>query len=558
MTNLDTVFQGLNVIEELPKKGIKLSYLIKEFVPKHGGRAAFQGQSNFAVVKKIMIPATEICKTSYCDMIDQEESKTNGGNKNEQSIKKNLSCNGKNVGEPEVFISHSSTLLFLDTLDALENHFEENLDVIIWFGVFSINHHKASTQISESLKTSLRDAIETIGHTVIVLSPSHNPTPYSRAWCVLEAYYTLKSRSRFEITMSKSEQQGFIDSAILNPNEIIETSMFREINSEKSTSFLKEDQDFIHGIIQQEIGCLKLNAILLAHLRKWATEIAKKEILLNLDERRRSSLLNLLGELHRAQDNHEAAQPLLEEALELNRALLGPSHPTTLIALKSLGKLHVEQGNYVAAQPLYEEVLEMSEIVNGPDHPHTLVYMNCLAGILDKQGNYIAAQPMHEKLLEKSKSIFGPLHPDTLRYLNNLGLVLFNRGNYDAALPLYNEVLEKRKNVLGSPHPDTLVTMINLGVLHEDQGNYDEALQLYSECLEKSKAVLGPDHPDTLTCMIGLGLFHFKQDNLEAALQILQICAEKCKDILGSNHPDTISLLGWIYMIQLRYHSEIH
>lgn len=98
-----------------------------------------------------------------------------------------------NMGTPQVFISHAWKYLFLETLEALKNHFKDDLDVFaIWFDLFAINQqHIASDLPSEWLRIFFKDAIKSFGHAVMVLSPWDNPIPYTRAcWCVLKAFYT--------------------------------------------------------------------------------------------------------------------------------------------------------------------------------------------------------------------------------------------------------------------------------------------------------------------------------------------------------------------------------
>ena len=62
-----------------------------------------------------------------------------------------------------------------------------------------------------------------------------------------------------------------------------------------------------------------------------------------------SSLANL-AELYRSQGRYGEAEPLLKQALQLNREVLGERHPSTLISLNNLALLYVSQGRYGEAE----------------------------------------------------------------------------------------------------------------------------------------------------------------------------------------------------------------
>ena len=82
-----------------------------------------------------------------------------------------------------MFISHAWKYQFLDVLDALQNYFEPEPDIIIWFDVFSVNQH-ADTEVdldfdwwSHSFKSAIRD----FGRTVMVLAPWEGGQHHHRA-----------------------------------------------------------------------------------------------------------------------------------------------------------------------------------------------------------------------------------------------------------------------------------------------------------------------------------------------------------------------------------------
>jgi tetratricopeptide (TPR) repeat protein len=573
----------LSHLESFSKQGISLSYLINEFVENCGGSEALKGLSTTEVCNTFVKPATETCLSSYCDMLlDQQKQKSDHDNANNSK---------ETVSRATVFISHAWKYEFLHVLDALEDHFKDEPGTIIWFDLFSNNQHKASDLPHEWWQTVFKSAIKDFGHTVMVMSPWNDPIPYTRAWCIFEAYCTVITESRFEIAMSAKEHDDFLKNTISDPEGTINT-MLGKINAENSTSFLPEDKDHIFEVILKKVGFSKINSLVFEQLRQWVIGVAQKELEMNHDEKRRPRLLRMLGRLYQGQGKYQASQPLLEEALEKCKATLRNDHPDTLVSINDLAGLYQDQGNYNDAEPLYLECLEKYKATLGYDHPDTitsmnnlallyqkqrkyndaeplyveclekrkttlgddypgtLVSMNNLATLYQKQGNYNDAEPLFLKCLEKRKASLGADHPNTLSSMNNLALLYRTPGKYNNAEALYVECLEKYKVTLGDDHPSTLVSINNLASLYQDQGNYNDAEPLYVECLEKYKATLGDDHPNTLVSISNLASMYYDQGKYNDALPLIVECVEKCKASLGPDHPDNLDFIKSLSLVR--------
>ena len=85
-----------------PKLGLKLSYLLTDFISLCGGRAALEGKTTTDVNLQFQKKITESSKLSFCDHLNQHQS-----------------TNHPAVDLATVFISHAWKYLFLDVMDAL-------------------------------------------------------------------------------------------------------------------------------------------------------------------------------------------------------------------------------------------------------------------------------------------------------------------------------------------------------------------------------------------------------------------------------------------------------
>jgi len=353
--------------------------------------------------------------------------------------------NSTAIGTATIFISHAWECNFLDTISALEIHFKDAPDTIIWFDLFSYNqHHKATSLPYEWWSTAVKSAIAQFGHTVMVMAPWNNPIPYTRAWCIFQAYCTAATGSKFEIALSATEQKQFFQDIKSDPERSI-NAMLAEVNAEKSECGKPEDRTKIFRAIESSVGFVKINAMLFEQYHVWFLEMGNQN-------------------------------------LEKQKEVFGPFHPNTLTSMNNLAVLYESQGKYDDAEPLFMECLEKTKRALGPDHPDTLASMNNLARLYESQGKYDDAEPLYVECFEKAKRARGPDHPNTLASMNNLAALYRCQGKYDDAEPLCVECLEKKKTPLGGPdHPSTLASMNNLAGLYKSQGKYDDAEPLHVE-----------------------------------------------------------------------------
>ena len=508
-----------------PKNGIKLSYLLNEFVEECGGRGALIGKTTEDFNKEFAKPLTKDYELSYCDMILEK-------------AKKNDELDGI-VQPATVFISHAWKYEFLHVLDALEDHFQDEPDKIVWFDIVSNNQHKATDLEYGWWATTFKDAIKQLGHTVMVMAPWNDPIPYKRAWCIFEAYCTNITGAKFEIAMSSKEQKAFIEQCKYDSTGPI-CQMLSDVDAEKSDAYNPDDKERIHTVIREEIGFAGLNSMLFEQLREWVIAVGLKELKLSEeDSEEQMAFMNMVGTLYRDQGKYDLAEPLYEESFSKHEKKLGSDHSSTLESMNNLATLYRIQGKYDLAEPLHKNCLSKREIILGPDHPDTLKCINSLATLYRIQGKYDVAEPLHKKCLSKREIILGPDHPDTLKCINSLAILYRNQGKYTLAETFYKDCLSKRETILGLDHPKTLKCMNSLAILYRNQGNYELAEKLLKKCLSKRETTLGSDHPDTLNTMHNLALLYFHQGNHELAEVLFKKCLSKRETIFGPDHAYT-------------------
>jgi len=147
---------------DFPKLGVKLYQGIHDFYDRCGSKEDLEGLTTTQVCDLFIKPQTESYQSSYCKMLESQHHPA--------------------IGIATVFISHAWKYRFLDVICALEYHFRDQPDIIIWFDLFSNNQHNTNEFDFDWWCNTFKSAIQQFGHTVMVLAPWSDPIPLTRGW----------------------------------------------------------------------------------------------------------------------------------------------------------------------------------------------------------------------------------------------------------------------------------------------------------------------------------------------------------------------------------------
>ena len=80
------------------------------------------------------------------------------------------------------------------------------------------------------------------------------------------------------------------------------------------------------------------------------------------------------------------AEGLYRQALEIDRATIGETHPSYAIDLNNLAGVLAAQGKFEAAEPLYQQAIGIIDSALGPDHPTTVTIKANYAAMQAERG----------------------------------------------------------------------------------------------------------------------------------------------------------------------------
>lgn len=72
-----------------------------------------------------------------------------------------------------------------------------------------------------------------------------------------------------------------------------------------------------------------------------------------------------------------------------------------------------EEGRFTKSEKLFRKTIEIQRRVLGPEHPDTLLSMSNLVSTLEGENDYGEAERLSRDALQIQRRVLGPEHPDT-------------------------------------------------------------------------------------------------------------------------------------------------
>jgi eukaryotic-like serine/threonine-protein kinase len=234
------------------------------------------------------------------------------------------------------------------------------------------------------------------------------------------------------------------------------------------------------------------------------------------------------------------AQALLERALEIQRRVLGPEHPDTLLSSRILASVLENEGHHDEAEKMKRQTLAIDRRVLGPDNDETLRCMSSLTTTLRGKGDYAEAEKLDREIFEAQRRVLGPENRYTLLSMSNLAADLTQQGLYAEAEKPERDALDMQRRILGLEDIYTQATMNDLASVLIGEGHYAEAEKLEREVFDIQRRVLGPEHPRTLDTMSRLTNALLHAGHYAEAEKLAADLVNIDQRVLGPEHPSTL------------------
>jgi eukaryotic-like serine/threonine-protein kinase len=290
----------------------------------------------------------------------------------------------------------------------------------------------------------------------------------------------------------------------------------------------------------------------------------------------RARLLDTIGDVYRSMGLYEPGRPLLVEALETRRKLLGPDDPAVAEtlqhlatldrlagrsadaeaplreavrileksgqtlerarALMALANVESDRSRFAEAERLLLEVVAIREQAV-PDSSDLAATLNNLGNLYHEMGRLDDAARVHERSLAIKEKVDGPDHYFLSQSLSNLANVYTKQGRYDLAESMHRRALAIKRNALEANHPEIGVSEHNLGDLAFHRGHLEAAEAQYVKAREIWAKTFPPGHPYLAFTDQGLANVYREMGRAAESRTLYERALASFRSHYGPDHP---------------------
>ena len=210
-----------------------------------------------------------------------------------------------------------------------------------------------------------------------------------------------------------------------------------------------------------------------------------------------STLKRVLGEVYYGIGNIDAADSLLNEALDQqnNQPNISPLElAQTQIAL---GIIRQDLGDLDVADSLFRESLKIRLDENGPLDADVAESKSALGYLYETNGRYAAAESLYLEVLTANLAVANgaPDNRVAESYQFLAGLYRLSDRS-DEAETYLRAALDVQNELFGGDHLEIAETKRHLAAVLRDSDRYVESDSLFKQVLEMRTRMLGPTHPE--------------------------------------------------------------
>jgi len=227
-----------------------------------------------------------------------------------------------------------------------------------------------------------------------------------------------------------------------------------------------------------------------------------------------AATLSVLGDLNTSIGEMSTADGLIGRAQAIQERL--PDSPGADLAatLARRGRLQLERGDLRGAESAYRRSLDLHRALLGASHPETLVVESDLAGAIQASQRLGEAEALFRDVVARLASA---RNPQVLEAKTNLGYALFLQARYPEAVAILRPTLASCRATYGAMHPLTLRTMRSLASSLRNPNELGEAEALGRESHRLMRGLYGDERAETTHSAMWMAVFFERKGDFEEA-----------------------------------------
>lgn len=199
--------------------------------------------------------------------------------------------------------------------------------------------------------------------------------------------------------------------------------------------------------------------------------------------------LYALGMLRYQQGKNNEAKELYIRSLNILESSKAPQTDVSPV-LNDLATVYISDHQWTPAKQAYEQALEIDRRMLGDDHPKVAFRLQNLAIVAQNMGDFKQAEGLYRDALQRELRAYGDRHPEVAVTKGNYGLLLQREGRLTEAEPLLRSALEIKLSLYGPNHFMVGYSRVSLAILLHDRGDlagseneFRQALAIYDSSL---------------------------------------------------------------------------
>jgi non-specific serine/threonine protein kinase/serine/threonine-protein kinase len=238
----------------------------------------------------------------------------------------------------------------------------------------------------------------------------------------------------------------------------------------------------------------------------------------------------------------EMAEPLLVEALAVQRETLGIDHPEVGRTLFNIGWLAFWQGDLARSLASFEEAASILEKTVSPTNQLPLTARTAAGFLMSLAGDTKGARETLDNALEASEAAFGPDSAAVSDVLMFSGDLHFDARNFEEAGREWDRAVAIRRAVYGPDHQQYAFAISDQARYFRVTGQLEESRRLLDSAIEIFERTYGPDHPALASTLGSQGTTLRSMEDYDGAIQHYERAASILRKLFGPDH----TRLSWI------------
>jgi eukaryotic-like serine/threonine-protein kinase len=199
-----------------------------------------------------------------------------------------------------------------------------------------------------------------------------------------------------------------------------------------------------------------------------------------------------LGMLRYQQGKNNEAKELYVQSLSILNSSKAPQIDISPV-LNDLATVYISEHQWALAKQAYEQALEIDRRVLGDDHPRVAFRLQNLAIVAQNMGDLQHAEALYVDAIKRQQHTYGDRHPETVIAKGNYGMLLQREGRLTEAEPLLRDAVSTRVSLYGADNYNVGYARVSLAILLHDKGDlasseseFRQALAIYDKSLPEN------------------------------------------------------------------------